>query len=407
MEAAMQEAWRWFGPEDPVGLSDVRQTGATGIVSALHDVYRGEEWPRERIAARKAEIEAAGLTWSVVESIPVHPSIKRGGTEADAHIEAWIATMRACVAEGVPVICYNFMPVVDWTRTDLRHPAPLGGLALRFDPVDFAAYDLFILARDGAEADYSAEDTARAQARAEKMTEAEADRLETTIIAGLPGAELAHGREGIREAIASYSGLEAADLRANLVAFLRQVVPVAEEVGARLCLHPDDPPVPLFGLPRVVSTEADYGAIFEAVPARANGITLCAGSLGSRADNDVAAIARRFAERIHFVHLRNVGREPGGGFFESDHLDGDVDMVELIAILLDEEARRRAEGRADAQIPMRPDHGHLLLDDITKVTNPGYSAIGRLKGLAELRGVMRALSHEAARAIPRSGKANP
>ena len=388
----MLESWRWFGPDDPVTLADARQAGATGIVTALHDIYRGEVWPAERIARHKAAIEGAGMVWAVVESIPVPPAIKLGTPEADRHIDDWIATLRNLAAAGVRTICYNFMPVVDWTRTDLAWPLPTGGSALRFDPVDFAAYDLFVLRRAGAQADYPDTVATAAEARAQALDEAARDRLERTIIAGLPGSELSHGREHIRAAIADYAGLSADELRANLVAFLVRVVPEAEAVGARLCLHPDDPPIPLFGLPRVVSTEADYRALFEAVPALANGITLCAGSLGARADNDVPGMVAAFGPRIHFAHLRNVAREASGAFIESGHLDGDVDMLAVVAALLAEEARRRAEGRDDAEIPMRPDHGHLLLDDIGKTTNPGYSAIGRLKGLAELRGAMRALA---------------
>ena len=388
----MLETWRWFGPDDPVTCAHIRQAGADGVVTALHDMAPGEVWQPADIAARKAVIEAAGLEWSVVESIPVHPAIKLGDDRAQLYIDTWIKTMQNLAAAGLSVICYNFMPVVDWTRTDLRHPTHRGGLALRFDPVEFAAYDLFILRRDGAEADYTGEIIAAAEAHVATMDEADQQRLESTIIAGLPGSELSHGREDIRAAIAEYDGLSAAALRANLIAFLEQVAPAAAACGARVCLHPDDPPFPIFGLPRVVSTGADYAAVFEAVPLLANGITLCAGSMGSRPDNNVIEIARTFAPRIHFAHLRNVTIEPSGAFFEDDHLEGGVDMVALITVLLQEEARRRAEGRADAVIPMRPDHGHLLLDDIGKKTNPGYSAIGRLKGLAELRGVARAVS---------------
>ena len=388
----MLETWRWFGPDDPVTCSDIRQAGADGIVTALHAAVPGEVWKPEDIAARKAFIEAAGLQWSVVESIPVHPAIKLGDDRADQHIDGWIETMRNLAANGLEVICYNFMPVVDWTRTDLRHPARRGGLALRFDPVEFAVYDLLVLRRANADDTYPAEIIAKAEALYATMDQAAIDRLESTIIAGLPGSELSHGREGVRASIAEYDGLTAADLSANLITFLEKVVPAAEECGVRVCLHPDDPPFPIFGMPRVVSTKADYAALFDAVPSLANGITLCAGSLGSRPDNDVIAIANAFAERIHFAHLRNVTIEPSGAFFEDDHLDGGVDMVALIAVLLREEARRRAEGRSDAVIPMRPDHGHLLLDDINKKTNPGYSAIGRLKGLAELRGVERAVA---------------
>ena len=392
----MLETWRWFGPDDPVTCSDIRQAGADGVVTALHEMAPGEVWQPADIAARKAFIEAAGLEWSVVESIPVHPAIKLGDDRAQPYIDAWIETMRNLAAAGISTICYNFMPVVDWTRTDLRHPTRRGGLALRFDPVEFAAYDLFILQRAGAEADYADDILAAAEAHFATMDEDAGQRLESTIIAGLPGSELSHGREDIRAAIAEYDGLGAAGLRASLIAFLEQVAPAAEACGARVCLHPDDPPFPIFGLPRVVSTAADYGAVFDAVPSLANGITLCAGSMGSRPDNDVIAIAETFAPRLHFAHLRNVTIEPTGAFFEDDHLEGGVDMVGLVSVLLKEEARRRAEGRMDQVIPMRPDHGHLLLDDIGKQTNPGYSAIGRLKGLAELRGVARAVSSLAA-----------
>lgn len=386
----MLESWRWFGHGDPVTLGDIRQTGATGIVTALHDIYDGQAWPGDRIAEHRSAIERAGMRWAVTESIPVHPAIKQGGRDANRHIDAWIETLRNLAANGVTTICYNYMPVVDWTRTDLRYRTDSGGLALRFDPVAFAAYDLFVLRR--ADADYPEPVARAARARFDAMDEDAVAALETTIIAGLPGSEQSHGREDIRAAIAEFADMSADDLRGTLVAFLERVIPAAEEAGARLCLHPDDPPMPLFGLPRVVSTAEDYHTLFNSVPSTANGMTLCAGSLGARADNDVIAIAREFAPRIHFAHLRNVRRDGSGGFFESDHLDGDVDMVGLVAVLMEEEARRRAEGRADAEIPMRPDHGHLLLDDIGKITNPGYSAIGRLKGLAELRGVMRALA---------------
>ena len=388
----MLETWRWFGPDDPVTCSHIRQAGADGIVTALHAMPPGEVWQPDDITARKREIEDGGLIWSVVESIPVHPAIKLGDDRAAHYIDGWIETMRNLAAQGMAVICYNFMPVVDWTRTDIRYPTHRGGLALRFDPLEFAVYDLFVLRRAGAEADYDDAIIERAKAHHASMDDAAIERLESTIIAGLPGSELSHGREGIRAAIAEYDGLTLQDLRANLIRFLEKVAPAAEECGARVCLHPDDPPFSIFGLPRVVSTEADYGALFDAVPSLANGITLCAGSLGSRPDNDVLAIAAAFAERVHFTHLRNVTLQADGAFFEDDHLEGGVDMVALIKLLMDEEARRRAEGRADHIIPMRPDHGHLLLDDIDKQTNPGYSAIGRLKGLAELRGIARAVS---------------
>ena len=387
----MKETWRWFGPDDPVTCSHIRQAGATGVVTALHAAAPGVVWQPDAIAQRKSEIEHAGLEWSVVESIPVHPAIKLGSSEASTFTANWIETMRNLAAQGLEVICYNFMPVVDWTRTDLRHPTRNGGLALRFDPVDFAAYDLFVLKRARGDTDYDTHVIAAAEARVAAMDSDAVARLESTIIAGLPGSELTHGREDIRAAIAAYDSIGPAELRTNLISFLQQVIPAAEDCGARLCLHPDDPPYSIFGLPRVVSTRDDYAMLFDAVPSLANGITLCAGSLGSRVDNDVIAIAKEFAERIHFTHLRNVTIDPSGAFFEDEHLEGGVNMIHLIEALLQEESCRRSAGRSDALIPMRPDHGHLLLDDIEKKTNPGYSGIGRLKGLAELRGVARAV----------------
>lgn len=389
----MEQTWRWFGPKDPVSLAHVRQAGATGVVSALHQHYRGEVWPEADIAERKAMIEAAGLRWSVVESIPVPNAIKLGGPEAAGAIAAFTETMRRLARVGVRTICYNFMPVVDWTRTELRHPMPSGGLALRFDMVGFVAYDVFVLERPGAAEDYPADLVAKAEGFVKGLSDEEVARLESTIIAGLPGSEDSHDRAGIAAVIARYGDTGPEDLRANLTAFHKAIIPVAREHGLRMCIHPDDPPFPLFGLPRVVSTRADYAALFDAVPEVENGITFCTGSLGARRDNDLPAILGEFAQRVHFVHLRNVTTEEDGSFVEDDHLAGDTDMVAVLRILLAEEARRRAAGRADAEIPFRPDHGHLLLDDQDKQTQPGYSAIGRLKGLAELRGVIAALSH--------------
>jgi mannonate dehydratase len=389
----MEQTWRWFGPNDPVSLAHVRQAGATGIVSALHQHYRGEVWPEADIAERKAMIEGAGLRWSVVESIPVPNAIKLGGPDAAEAIAAFTETMRRLARAGVRTICYNFMPVVDWTRTELRHPMPSGGLALRFDMVGFVAYDVFVLERPGAAADYPAQLVARAQDFVTGLSGDQIARLESTIIAGLPGSEDSHDRAGIAAVIARYRDTGPDDLRANLTAFHKAMIPVAREHGLRMCIHPDDPPFPLFGLPRVVSTREDYQALFDAVPEVENGITFCTGSLGARRDNDLPAMLEAFAERVHFVHLRNVTTEEDGSFVEDDHLAGDTDMVAILRILLAEEARRRAEGRGDAEIPFRPDHGHLLLDDQDKQTQPGYSAIGRLKGLAELRGVIAALSH--------------
>jgi mannonate dehydratase len=395
----MEQTWRWFGPQDPVPLAHVRQAGATGIVTAMHQHYRGEVWPEDAIAARAAEIRTAGLRWSVVESIPVPNEIKLQGAGATEQVAAWTESLRRVAAVGVRTVCYNFMPVVDWTRTDLRWQTPAGGLALRFDMPDFVAYDVFVLDRPGASADYPAALIETARARLAEMTPERTQALERTIIAGLPGAEAAHDRKGIAAVIARYDDLGPDGLRANLTSFHKVIVPVARELGVNLCIHPDDPPFPLFGLPRVVSTAADAQMLFDAVPERENGLTFCTGSFGARRDNDIPRMIEQFADRIHFVHLRNVTTEADGSFIEDDHLAGDTDMVAVLRRLMAEEARRRAAGRADAEIPFRPDHGHLLLDDQTKTVLPGYSAIGRLKGLAELRGIITALGHPEVAAI--------
>ncbi len=390
----MLEAWRWYGPKDPVSLDDIRQAGATDIVTALHDVAPGEAWTREAVRERKALIEMTPehrvpLRWSVIESIPVPDDVKRRGAEAKTSIEAWIASLEAVAAEGLRIVCYNFMPVLDWTRTDLDWPLPTGATALRFDQARFAAFDLHVLKRDGAEADYSETVRAAAEALAGHMDGTEATTLTATIAAGLPGTTSdSLDLEGLRAKLHDYAGIGPEELRANLVAFLKVVTPAAEKLGVRLTLHPDDPPRALFGLPRIASSQGDYAALFEAVPSPANGMCFCTGSLGVAPTNDLVAIAAAFASRIHFVHLRATRREPDGSFYEADHLDGDVDMVAVIRELLRED-RRRPEGM---KLPFRPDHGHKMLDDRTKRTNPGYSAIGRLKGLAELRGVIRALS---------------
>ncbi len=389
----MKQTWRWFGPQDPVPLDHIRQAGATGIVTALHHLYRGEEWPLEEVLKRKAEIEAAGLEWSVVESIPVHNSIKLRSGPYRAHIETWKRSLRAVGQAGVPVVCYNFMPVVDWTRTDLRWRTPATGYALRYDAVDFAAYDLFVLARKGAEADYAPERIAAARSRYEAMPASRQDLVERNIIIGLPGAEGWYNRETLRHSLAEYAGMGPDTLRANLLEFLKEIVPVAEEAGVRLAIHPDDPPWSLFGLPRVVSTASDARAILQSPDTRANGLTFCVGSYGARADNDLPAMLREFAGRVHFAHLRQVTREPDGSFHEAEHLGGSSDMVGLVAALMAEEQARKAAGRSDSAIPIRPDHGHLLADDAEKNAFPGYSLIGRLKGLAELRGVIHGLSY--------------
>lgn len=391
----MKQTWRWFGPDDLVTLAHVRQAGASEVVTALHQHNRGEAWPVEEVARRKALVEAAGLTWSVVESIAVHEDVKTRSGAWRARIEGYRASIRAVAAAGVRVLCYNFMAITDWTRTDLAFPMPHGGTALRFDMVEFAAYDAFVLRRPGAEADHPPERLAAARARLEAMSESGRARLERNLIDWVPAREFVYDRAGFRRALDGYAGIGTEDLRANLVEFVAAILPVAEEEGVRLAIHPDDPPFPLFGLPRVMSTAADVRTLFEAQPSPANGLTLCTGSFGANPANDLPGIAREFAPRIHFAHLRNTTREGDGSFHEAEHLGGDTDMVAVVAALLDEERRRRAMGRADWELPMRPDHGHALLDDIGKPVNPGYSAIGRLKGLAELRGVIAALSHPA------------
>jgi mannonate dehydratase len=390
----MFEAWRWYGPNDPVSLDDIRQAGATDIVTALHDLAPGETWTRDAVRARKALIEdrppnRTALRWSVIESIPIPDDVKRRGAAAKASIASWIASLEAVAAEGLQIVCYNFMPVLDWTRTDLDWPLPTGATALRFDQAQMAAFDLHILQRAEAEADYTDAVRARARALADRLSEDDVLSLTATIAAGLPGTTSDPlDLDGLRGKLEAYRGIDAATLRANLVAFLEAVTPVAERLGVRLTLHPDDPPRPLFGLPRIASSRDDYAALFEAVPSAANGMCFCTGSLGVTATNDLPAIAQAFASRIHFVHLRATRREADGSFYEADHLDGDVDMVAVIRVLLAED-RRRPEAM---RMPFRPDHGHKMLDDRFKRTNPGYSAIGRLKGLAELRGVIRALS---------------
>ena len=387
----MKETWRWFGPQDPVSLDHVRQAGATGIVSALHHLYRGEAWPLSEVLKRKAEIEAAGLKWSVVESIPIHNSIKLQSGAFRQFTDAWKDSLAAVARAGVKIVCYNFMPVVDWTRTDLRWRLPSTGYALRFDVTDFAAYDLFILRSDESERDYTDERVAAARLRYDAMSQDRRDELEQTIIAGLPGAEGSYDRAALRNLVSQYKNVSAAELRGHLISFLREVVPVAQELGIRLAIHPDDPPWPLFGLPRVVSTAEDARFILSGVDTAANGLTFCVGSYGARADNDLVAMAKEFAPRIHFVHLRQVMREVDGSFYEAEHLGGSSDMVGVISAVLKEEACRRKQDRLDSDIPMRPDHGHLLADDIGRKVNPGYSLVGRLKGLAELRGVVAGL----------------
>ena len=387
----MKETWRWFGPRDIISLEQIKQAGATGIVTALHHLYRGEPWPLEEVLKRRAEIEAEGLVWSVVESIPVHNSIKLRLGPYRQYIAWWKESLTSIARAGIKVVCYNFMPAVDWTRTDLKWRLLNGGYALRFDALDFAAYDLFILKRKNAEADYPDKRIASARACFDHMPEARRDELEKTIIGGLPASEAAYDRETLSRALAEYESVSASDLRANLIDFLKEVAPVAEEKGIQLAIHPDDPPWPLFGLPRIVSTAEDARAILAGCDVPANGLTFCVGSYGARADNDLLAMVEEFAPRIYFAHLRQVKREEDGSFYEAEHLDGSSDMVGIIHALLTEEQRRHREDGTICEIPMRPDHGHLLGPDCDKEQNPGYSLVGRLKGLAELRGVIHGL----------------
>jgi mannonate dehydratase len=388
----MEQTWRWFGPHDPVPLQHIRQAGATGIVSALHHLPNGAVWSVAEIEKRKAEIATAGLTWSVVESIPVSEDIKTRSGDWRAHLQAYAETIRNLAACDIRTICFNFMPVIDWTRTDLAYQLPDGSLALRFDATEFAAFDLFILRRQSAESEYTAERIAQAKVAFDAMDQAAQDRLTRTIIAGLPGAEESYTLDMMRSALGRYRGMSKDELRSQVGEFLDAVVPAAEESGARLGIHPDDPPRSLLGLPRIVSTADDARWILGRVESPANGLTFCTGCYGARPDNNLVAMAKEFAARIHFLHLRSTRREADPEtFYEAAHLEGDVDMVGVIREVVLEERKRTSSGRADAAIPMRPDHGHQMLDDIGKRVNPGYSAIGRLRGLAELRGVARAV----------------
>jgi mannonate dehydratase len=390
----MRQGWRWFGPEAPVTLDEVRQTGATNIVSSLHQVPIGRAWTENEVGERKSMIETtppgrSSLTWSVVESIPTPDAVKRKGGKAKAEIEAWIASLEAVAACGIPIICYNFMPVVDWTRTELDYVTSTGATAMRFDYERFAAFDLFVLQRQSAGDEYSAEDQKRARDVYESMTQEEIDDITRNITSALPGSTTEPLTiPAFRDKLVSYAGIDAAKLRQHLIEFLQAVTPAAEARGVKLTLHPDDPPRSLFGLPRIASTAEDYAALFDAVPSPANGMCYCTGSLGVRADNDLPAIARRFASRIYFAHLRATKREADGRtFHESAHLEGDVDMVAVLRELVAEDRKRNAKD----EIVFRSDHGHRMLDDLNKTVTPGYPAIGRMRGLAELRGILYAL----------------
>ncbi len=391
----MQETWRWFGPEDSVTLAQIRQAGATGVVTALDHIATGSVWPEADIHERQALLAAQGLAWSVVESVPVHNDIKTRSGDFQTYIANYCATLRNLGAAGIRRICYNFMPVVDWTRTNLSYELPNQAQALRFEMTDFVAYDVYDLQRPGADQDYDPDLLARAKDRYGAMSPEARRELETNIIAGLPGGEGSYDRAGISRALNAFRALGTEGLRANFFAFLSDIIPVAEEAGVRMCVHPDDPPFSLFGLPRVVSTASDAKALLAAVPSPANGLTMCAGSYGARSDNDLIGMVRQFGEHIHFVHLRNIRREVDGSFYESEHLDGDNDIVGLVDALLEQEAQRRQDDPAAdafAQIPMRPDHGHTMGDELGRTdVRPGYSFAGRLKGLAELRGVIHTL----------------
>lgn len=387
----MKQTWRWFGPDDTVTLAHVRQAGAGGIVTALHQLNDGRAWPEDEVLKRKAIIEDAGLTWSVVESIIVHEDVKTRTGRFRELIENYKTSIRAVAKAGIKTVCYNFMAITDWTRTDLNYQMAHGGTALRFDIVEFCAYDVFILQRPGAEADHPTERIERATARLKKMGESDLARLERNLIEWVPAREFVYDRQSLNRMLDIYGELSTDGFRENLFEFLREIVPVAEEAGVKMAIHPDDPPFPLFGLPRVVCKASDARVLLAAVPSSSNGITLCTGSYGANPDNDLVAMAQEFASDIHFAHLRNVTKEGDGSFHEAEHLDGDTDMIGLVGALMAEERRRKAEGRPDCEIPMRPDHGHAIVDDIGKTVNPGYSCIGRLKGLAELRGVMRTI----------------